>query len=421
MQSAVTEHQRGVGGIADPRGPQRQSGGAAVAASRIRTHPGVFELMTDETTGHDVVGILGPVDDVDDGETGELRRQLRRRGELDEERRTAAKSRQRVQRVIVRCEGAHVAGGIEQFPPCACAAQHLFGSANRWIIDPIDLARICNRRRVTCEGSDIGVAARDGDAERTRRRRGPAGHLQQHSAADVRRRGDSCFAAAEAEELRDDQRRLGTVAGHAQLASFRDAMSPAAGDDGCIAEDALDGEGRARVAGVFGRAEERTLTRRGIAGDDGILERHLRAQPRLRPRERLHDRLARGGVAHGPHPGPGKRAVHGLPVVARLPRLLVVVRCADDQRAAVLRTRSVVAAVGHIAQVGADAARPRERQQPARAGAAVASIDHDREARAAIEDGVEDAAELLVANVFRAAARIGGNDRLVELVRLVGF
>ncbi len=47
-------------------------------------------------------------------------------------------------------------------------------------------------------------------------------------------------------------------------------------------------------------------------------------------------------------------------------------------------------------------------------------IDDDGEAGAAIENGVEDAPKLLVADVVRTAARIRRDDRLVEFVRLVG-
>jgi hypothetical protein len=112
--------------------------------------------------------------------------------------------------------------------------------------------------------------------------------------------------------------------------------------------------------------------------------------------------------------------MHRLPVVAGLPRLFVVMRRTDDERAAVLGTRTVVAAVGDVAQIGANASWPGAREEPARGGAAVAGVDHDGEARAAIENGVEDAPELLVADVRRAAARIRRDDRLIEFVRLVG-
>jgi hypothetical protein len=58
--------------------------------------------------------------------------------------------------------------------------------------------------------------------------------------------------------------------------------------------------------------------------------------------------------------------------------------------------------------------------QAAESGAAVAVIEDQRELRAAIEDAVEQRPQFFVANVEGAEARVGGDDRFVQSVELIG-
>ena len=105
--------------------------------------------------------------------------------------------------------------------------------------------------------------------------------------------------------------------------------------------------------------------------------------------------------------------------VARLPRRIDVLRCREDERAAGFGTRNDDA-VGDVSKVGLDAARARAGAEAARAGAAVAVVEDDREPRAAVENSVEEHAKLFVANVGGAGAGVGRDERFIQLVAFVG-
>ena len=106
--------------------------------------------------------------------------------------------------------------------------------------------------------------------------------------------------------------------------------------------------------------------------------------------------------------------------IAGFPRRVEILSGGEHERTAFLGTRAGGLAVGDVAEIGAHAARPRAGGQTACAGAAVAIVENDRQARTAVEDAIEDRAQLLVANVPRAEARVGRDDRFIELVGLVG-
>src|SRR5437870_3563904 len=101
-----------------------------------------------------------------------------------------------------------------------------------------------------------------------------------------------------------------------------------------------------------------------------------------------------------------------LVAIARLPRNVRVLSRRENERAVILRLRPIDA-VGHIARIGSDAARMGAGWQSASAGSTVAIVEHHGEARAAIENAIEEWPQFFVANVSCADARIGGNDRLV--------
>ena len=58
-------------------------------------------MMPNETACKDVVGIFGMVDDFDDGGAGDLGGKHFGRRELDEQRRSTTKPRERIQRLVV--------------------------------------------------------------------------------------------------------------------------------------------------------------------------------------------------------------------------------------------------------------------------------------------------------------------------------
>ena len=71
-------------------------------------------------------------------------------------------------------------------------------------------------------------------------------------------------------------------------------------------------------------------------------------------------------------------------------------------------------------EIGSHSAGPRTGGQTACAGATVAIVEDHRQTCAAVEDTIEVRAQLFVANVADAEARIRGHDGLVELIRLAG-
>jgi hypothetical protein len=99
--------------------------------------------------------------------------------------------------------------------------------------------------------------------------------------------------------------------------------------------------------------------------------------------------------------------------IARFPRRLEILRRRHHERPAILGTRPM-RAVADVAQVGGDAARTGAGDETAGSRGAVAGVEEDREARAAIEDAIEANTQLLVADV----AAVGEHERLVHFVGL---
>jgi hypothetical protein len=104
---------------------------------------------------------------------------------------------------------------------------------------------------------------------------------------------------------------------------------------------------------------------------------------------------------------------------ARFPRRVGVLRRGENERAAILRI-AVEHSVRDVAPVRLDAPRARADAQPAGARAAVAIVENHRQVRPAVENAIEVRAQFLVPNVERAQARVGRDNRLIQLVGLGG-
>ena len=87
---------------------------------------------------------------------------------------------------------------------------------------------------------------------------------------------------------------------------------------------------------------------------------------------------------------------------AGLARFFIVLGRREHQCPALLRPRSIPSPIRDLSRITADGARARAGGQTAGAGAAVAVIEEDGQACAAVEDGVEELAQLLVADIENA-------------------